>query len=106
MSLIMDDKTKTIVSHIPLIGLGIAWVMNLSDKDPTTSFYIRQILGLTVFGVLAGLLAITPIPYFPWIISFLTLILWMLSLANALNGEAKLLPVVGEMFQQWFKSIS
>ncbi|MEP6794644.1 MAG: hypothetical protein ABJB16_09985 [Saprospiraceae bacterium] len=102
----MDDKTKSIVAHLTLIGWIIALVMNQTDKGPNTSYYLRQMLGLTVLGVLSWLVGMVPIPYLSMIFSILILVLWVLSLVSALSGQQKPVPVVGEMFQQWFKSIS
>jgi hypothetical protein len=42
----MDGKTKAIVAHIIWIGWLIALIVNSSQKDEITSFYIRQLLGL------------------------------------------------------------
>ena len=102
----MDDKTKSIVAHLTIIGWVIALVMNQTDKGPNTSFYLRQMLGLTVLALLGWLLGMTPVPFLSTIVSIIVLILWILSLIGALSGEQKPLPVVGEMFQQWFKGIS
>ncbi|MBK9983496.1 MAG: hypothetical protein IPP15_14105 [Saprospiraceae bacterium] len=102
----MDDKTKSIVAHLTLIGWIIALVMNQSDKGPNTSYYLRQMLGLTVLGVLSWLVGMVPVPYLSMIFSIVILVLWVLSLVSALSGQQKPVPVVGEMFQQWFKSIS
>lgn len=102
----MDDKTKSIVAHLTLIGWIIALVMNQTDKGPNTSYYLRQMLGLTVLGVLSWLVGLIPVPYLSMIFSIAILVLWVISLINALSGQQKPVPVVGEMFQQWFKSIS
>lgn len=102
----MDDKTKSIVAHFTIIGWVIALVMNQTDKGPNTSYYLRQMLGLTVLALLGWLLGMTPVPFLSTIVSVIVLILWVLSLISALSGEQKPLPVVGEMFQQWFKGIS
>ena len=102
----MDDKTKSIVAHLTLIGWIIALVMNQSDKGPNTSFYLRQMLGLVVLSLVGWLLSMTPIPFLSLVVYIIILILWVLSLIGALSGQQKPLPVVGEMFQQWFKSIS
>ena len=102
----MDDKTKSIVAHLTLVGWIIALVMNQSDKGPNTSFYLRQMLGITVLGLVGWLLGMTPVPFLSLAFSILVLILWILSLVSALSGQQKPLPVVGEMFQQWFKSIA
>jgi len=102
----MDDKTKSIVAHLTLIGWIIALVMNQSDKGPNTSYYLRQMLGLVVLSLVAWLLGMTPIPFLSLVVYIIILVLWVLSLIGALSGMQKPLPVVGEMFQQWFKSIS
>ncbi len=101
----MDDKTKSIVAHITLIGWIIALIQNQTDKGPNTSFYLRQNLGLFILwavGFFAGYL----ISIISLIIMLGVLILWILSLVGAISGEQKPVPVVGDMFQEWFKSIS
>ena len=104
---IMDDKTKSIVAHLTLIGWIIALVLNQSEKGPNTSYYLRQMLGLTILAVLGSLVfMLIPIGFLSTAWSILMLILWVLSLISAVGGTQKPLPVVGEMFQQWFKGIS
>lgn len=95
----MDGKTKAIVAHITLIGWVVALVMNSQEKDELASFYIRQMLGLIILSLF------TWIPFLGWVLGLATLVLWIVSLIGAINGEAKLVPVVGEYFQQWFKSL-
>ncbi len=103
----MDDKTKSIVAHLTLIGWVIALVMNQgAEKGPNTSYYLRQMLGLIILMVVGSLLGLIPVPYLSMIWWILVLILWVLSLVGALGGTQKPVPVVGEMFQQWFKGIS
>ena len=102
----MDDKTKSIVAHLTLVGWVIALVMNQSDKGPNTSFYLRQMLGITVLSLVGWLLGMAPVPYLSTVFYVLVLILWILSLVGALSGQQKPLPVVGDMFQTWFKGIS
>lgn len=96
----MDGKTKAIVAHITWIGWLIALIVNSSQKDEIASFYIRQLLGLYLFG-----LVITFIPVINIIGWILVLIFWIMSLISAVNGEMKELPVVGIYFQDWFKGI-
>ena len=102
----MDDKTKSIVAHLTIIGWVIALVMNQTDKGPNTSFYLRQMLGLVILSILGYLLMFTGVPVISTIYYILIFILWVLSLVGALSGQQKPLPVVGDMFQQWFKGIS
>jgi len=102
----MDDKTKSIVAHITLIGWIIALVMNQSDKGPNTSFYLRQNLGLMILAVAGSILGILIYPLISTIVGIAVLILWILSLLGSFSGEQKQSPVVGDMFQSWFKGIS
>jgi len=102
----MDDKTKSIVAHLTFIGWIIALVMNQSDKGPNTSFYLRQNLGLWLIAIAGSLLGMLTINIIGTIISIAILVLWVLSLLGALSGEQKPSPVVGDMFQQWFKGLS
>ena len=102
----MDDKTKSIVAHITLIGWLIALVMNQTDKGPNTSFYLRQNLGLFIIAIAGSVLGMLTVNLIGTIISIAILILWVLSLVGALSGEQKLTPVLGDMFQSWFKGVS
>ncbi len=102
----MDDKTKSIVAHITLIGWIIALVMNQSDKGPNTSFYLRQMLGLTILSIAGYIVGMLTLNIISTIVGILVLVLWVISLLGALSGEQKATPVVGDMFQQWFKAIS
>ena len=102
----MDDKTKSIVGHITLIGWVIALVMNQSDKGDNTSFYLRQVLGLFIVAMLGWVLGMFTLSIIGTITSIAVLVLWVLSLLGALSGEKKAVPVVGDMFQQWFKGLS
>lgn len=103
----MDDKTKSIVAHLTIIGWVIALILNQQEKGPNTSFYLRQMLGLTIIAILGSLVfSILPVPFLGTAWSILMLILWVLSLVWAIGGTQKPLPVVGDMFQQWFKGIS
>lgn len=101
----MDDKTKSIVAHITLIGWVIALVMNQSDKGPNTSFYLRQNLGLMIVAIAGSVLGMLTVSIISTIISVAVLVLWILSLLGSISGEQKPVPVVGDMFQQWFKGI-
>lgn len=102
----MDDKTKSIVAHLTFIGWIIALVTNQTDKGPNTSFYLRQNLGLWLIAIAGSVLGMLTINIIGTIISIAIFVLWVLSLIGALNGEQKSSPVLGDMFQQWFKGLS
>lgn len=95
-----DGKNIALIAHLTLIGWIIAFVMNNNTKSEFGSFYIRQVLGLGLCG-----LVLSFIPVLGWIVSLGIFVLWIMSLISALNGEKKLTPVLGVYFQDWFKSL-
>lgn len=98
-----EGKTRAIIAHITLIGWIIAVVQNGEKKDDYASFYIRQMLGLLIMGIVGSILAIIPI--IGWLIYLGVVALWIVSLVNATSGEKKEIPVLGAQFQEWFKSM-
>ena len=96
----MDGKTKAIVAHITWIGWLIALILNSSEKDEITSFYIRQLLGLYLFSIV-----IIFIPIINIFAGIIVLVFWIISLVGAINGEMKEIPWVGKLFQDWFKGL-
>lgn len=95
-----DGKNVAIIAHITLIGWIIALVMNSSNKTELGSFYIRQMLGIAIISVVGSF-----IPFVNLIVWIAVLVLWIMSLIGAFSGEKKLIPVVGEHFQNWFKAL-
>ena len=95
-----SGKTVAIVAHLTIIGWIIAIIMNSSNKTEIGSFYIRQTLGIGLLGLLLSLIPI--VNFIGWIFP---LILWIISLIGAINGERKPVFLVGEYFQDWFKSL-
>ena len=95
-----DGKNIALIAHITLIGWIIAIVMNSNSKNEFASFYIRQMLGLMIIAFILSF-----IPFVGWILNIGMLVLWIISLMGALNGEKKLTPGVGAYFQDWFKSM-
>ncbi|MGB1307351.1 MAG: YtxH domain-containing protein [Oceanihabitans sp.] len=96
-----DGKNIAIIAHITLIGWIIALVMNGGDKKTEFgSYYIRQVLGLGLCGLVLGF-----IPIVGWLLSIVIFILWIMSLISALGGEKKPTPILGQHFQDWFKSL-
>lgn len=96
----MDGKTKAIIAHITLIGWIIALIINMNEKDEFASYYIRQLLGLYLTGLILSF-----IPIIGWIVSIVVFVFWILSLIGAIQGEKKETPIVGKYFQDWFKSL-
>ena len=102
-----DPKVVAILSHVFYIGWLVALILNSSNRSHLGSFYIRQTLGIYLLSVASSIVMIIPI--LGWIAGFmgyaLVIILWFISLVAALNDEEKVVPVLGEQFQEWFRSI-
>jgi uncharacterized membrane protein len=103
-----EDKTTAIVSYLTLIGFVIAIVLHSSNKTRLGAFHLRQSLGLIVCSLamwpLGFVLAF--IPVLGWLAGLAIwigfIVLWVMGLIAAINGEQKPLPVLGEKFQAWF----
>ncbi|MBF4469985.1 MULTISPECIES: hypothetical protein [Flavobacterium] len=101
-------KTTAITSYILGIGVFIAMSMNSGeDKNEFASFHIRQGLGLTItffsLGLIIGNFDSLMISAPMWI--FIS-VLWTYGIFSAIKGETKPVPLLGEYFQKWLKSIS
>lgn len=93
---VAEDKTVAIVAHFTLIGFIVAIIIHQNKKTKIGAFYLRQMLGL----VLCGLLGI--IPLLGLLVALFLMVLWVISLINVLKGEMKPVPLLGEQFQKWF----
>lgn len=101
-----DGKTIGIIAYITLIGWIIAIVMNSSKKNEYASFHIRQMLGLILLSIVISILTINiNLGLFGTILSVLLLVLWVIGFVGAIQGERKLVPIIGKNFQEWFKGI-
>lgn len=104
---IEKGKNAAIVSYITIIGSVIAIFMNQDEnKSEFASFHIRQGLGIFLTFFLLGY----PIGYFnSWMVTsafwLFIFILWIYGFLGALNGEKKLVPLVGEFYQNLFKNL-
>lgn len=102
-----DGKTIAIISYLTLIGLVVAFVMNSEKKNNYAKFHIRQSLGIMLTSL--ATMFVSWIPFIGWLIgifSFLFLLfLWITGLMNALNGKEKVLPILGNKYAEWFKSL-
>lgn len=101
-----EGKITAIISHFWVIGLIIAFVLNMNKKNYFASFYIRQMIGLNLFQFLNGVIIYEYVGSTAgWIVGLLLFIGWLISLIGAIKGEEKLVPYIGEKFQEWFSGI-
>jgi len=108
-----EDKTQAILAYCTLIGFIIAIVMNSSNKTQIGAYHLRQSLGLlcTGFAVWIVIMIMMFIPFLGVLMVFLGPIIWIfilvlliMGIINAANGQMKPLPVVGQLYEKWFAS--
>ena len=95
-----EAKTNAIISYITIVGWVVALILNNQKKHEFTSYHIRQTLLLYIIWLVFSF-----IPIIGWLLNIGVLILWILGLISAINGEKKSIPIVGELAQKWFKSL-
>lgn len=102
-----DGKNFAIISYLTAIGLIIAFVLNNEKRNDFTTYHIRQSLGIFLSMFIFGMLSY--LPFIGWIISILgfvlLVILWISGVMNAVNGNKKPVPILGEYFNSIFSGI-
>jgi uncharacterized membrane protein len=101
-----SGKNTAIISYLTILGAVIAIFMNNDSKDNFASFHIRQALGIFCSFFLLGYF----IGYFDsWMVSsafyIFYFILWIYGFIGAIQGEHRLVPIVGGFFQKTFKNL-
>jgi uncharacterized membrane protein len=80
----------------------------MNKKTKLGAFHLRQTLGLLLTGiavmVCGFILAFIPILGWLCLLALWAsmLVLWILGLVAAINGQMKPMPVVGPLYQKWF----
>ncbi|MCF6348361.1 MAG: hypothetical protein L3J20_08695 [Flavobacteriaceae bacterium] len=101
-----EGKTTAIISYITFIGTIIAFIMNNDKKNSFVAFHIRQMIGLILLGIIINLIArFTNLGMIGSLLSLFPLVLWVIGFLGVLKGEEKKVPLLGDMFQDWFKGI-
>lgn len=103
---INEGKTNAIICHFWVIGLIIAFVLNMNKKNSFSNFYIRQMIGLNLLSFLNTWVVYKYLGSFAgWIVGVILFVLWIISFMAVLKGKKKLIPIFGAQFQDWFKGI-
>lgn len=110
----MNHKSTAWVAYLTLVGWLIAFLQyrNSEEKSPLVRFHLRQMFGLMVGYILIWMLSqVLYMGIFPgiwtlqWVLWVALFIFWLVGIVSALNGEEKPLPLIGNIFQQWFAFI-
>ena len=114
-----EDTTVALLSYLtPLlfgVGIVIAIIMHGNNKTKLGAFHLRQSLGLLLTCIalwIPGMMISFVFAFIPFLILLITplwfflgvaiVVLWVIGLLGAINGQEKPLPIVGEYYKKWF----
>jgi uncharacterized membrane protein len=116
-----NGKTVAIISYLSIVGWLIAYLAFHNEKKTELgSYHLRQTLlfYIACFGVyiiwsvivVAFLLSLSlSLAGLAWVLSWAlyigVIVLWVVGLIGAINGEKKPIPFIGERAQSIFKGI-
>jgi len=100
-----EGKTMAIISYITLIGTIIAYVMNNDKKNTFASFHIRQMIGLSILSLINSYVIGRYSLWASLAIWVFLAVLWIIGFIGAIQGEEKKVPLLGNLFQDWFKGV-
>jgi len=106
-----EDKTVAIIAYLTLIGFIVAIVIHMNKKTRLGAFHLRQMLGFILTGIAVVFceFILFFIPILGWLCVLALwasmLVLWILGLVAAINGQMKPMPVVGTLYQKWFGTV-
>ncbi|MBN1115852.1 MAG: DUF4870 domain-containing protein [Bacteroidales bacterium] len=103
-----EDRTIAWLSYLTPIGWLVAIFMFLSNNryNSLAQFHLKQSLGIFISAIIAGILNkfLIFIPVIGvlsiMIINLLFLVLWILGLVAAVQGEKKEVPFIGRLSQE------
>ncbi len=106
-----NGKTAAIISYITLIGWLISYFALNNPKTSIGSYHLRQTLLLYICAIVFQIvvyiitMAVPALGLILSIAGLAFLVLWIMGLIAAINGEEKPMPLIGEKAQQLFKNL-
>lgn len=101
-----EGRTVAIIAYLTIVGCLIAITMNMEPKNPFSRFHIRQAFGIHIlYHALAIVLGNLGFAWASIGLFFIYLLIWGFGFINAMNGNKKSLPGIGDLFQKWFTFI-
>ena len=107
----IDGKTIAIISYFSVVGWIIAFVLYNSNKSQIAIYHLRQSLALILCGIACVIIyyillfTVFFLAFFIGILFLGLLVLWIMGLISAINGQEKPIPLIGPMAQDLFSGI-
>jgi len=103
---VSEGKNIAIISYITWIGTIIAFFMNNDKKNSFAAFHIRQMIGLSLLSIaLSIILRFADLGFIGSAIGLFPFVLWIIGFIGVVQGQEKSVPLLGDLFQDWFKGI-
>lgn len=102
---VAEGRTLAIVSYFTFIGLLIGITMNMEKRNKFIFFHARQMIGLLLMMAFSNICEKYVDSIFGTILYFITFGAWFYSFLGALRGKYQLIPYLGAIFQDWFKTL-
>jgi uncharacterized membrane protein len=101
-----EGKTLALVAYLTLIGTLIAFFMNQEKRNEFTFFHVRQALGLGLLYIAIGYI-VSSLDSMMVSMSFWVFfsVLFLYGIFGAISGKANKIPMLGDFFQNLFKSL-
>lgn len=95
---------KAVLAYLSFIGLIIAYILNMEEKDKLVTYHIKNMFGLVaLLFISTTFLNGNSFLFFSgqilWVGCFFC---WTYSLVMAITGKQKGIPVITDLFQKWF----
>ncbi len=95
-------KSTALIAYAPFVGFLIAYYINKDEKEPFTTWHIKNMFGLTILFI-SSLIVQSQISYIIGDIAWLLCcIIWLYCWAMAYFSKTKGIPFLSEKFQEWF----
>ncbi|WP_179008276.1 hypothetical protein [Winogradskyella forsetii] len=103
---IEEGKTMALVAYLTLLGTLIAFFMNQDKRNPFTAFHVRQGLGLGLLYIIIAFV-VSSLDSMMASMSFWIFfsVLYLYGIYGAITGKLNKIPMLGDFFQNFFKSI-
>jgi len=102
-----EGRTLAIISYLTVLGLIIAFVLNMNRNSKFAKFHIRQSLLIFISSIVVSVLYYIPI--FGGVLRFIgvliIVILTIYGIVTAVEGKEKKMPLIGDYAKEWFKGL-
>lgn len=88
-------KAVSVISYLTIVGWLIAIALYGKHKSSSTSFHLRQSLGLIITGAILSL-----IPLIGWSLNFVVCVAWLFALYHSILGNQQKVPFLGDFYQE------